>query len=62
MEKIDQCLHLMDDISFCYGKILYFSFFCKNIHDFSECKNQDCEVGKFVKKLIDNIKSTHLME
>ena len=62
MEKTDQCFHLMDGIGSCYGKVLNFSFFCKNVHHFARCKAQNCDVGKFVKKLIDNIKSTCLMD
>ena len=55
MDRIDESLYVLD-------QILYFSFFCKNIHDFSMCENQNCNVRVFVKKLISNIKSTQPME
>ena len=27
MDRVDQCLNLLDDIAACYGKVLGFSFF-----------------------------------
>ena len=60
MDKIDQYLHLIDDIASSYGKILNFSFFCKDIHDFAMRNDENCDVGRFVKGLIKNIKSTRL--
>ena len=62
MHKIDQCLHLMDDIASNYGNILNFSFFWKDIHDFGMCKDEKCDVGRFVKRLIKNIKSSRLVD
>ena len=53
MEKIDQYLELLDDITPVYGKILDFSFFCQDVHNFSECKNENCNVGNFVNELIN---------
>ena len=42
MEKIDQYLELLDDSAPVYGKILDFSFFCQDVHNFSMCKNENC--------------------
>ena len=62
MDKIDQCLHLMDDIASCFKKAFNFRFFCKNSHDFGGCKDQNGDVKLFVEKLIKNIKSNRLVQ
>ena len=62
MDKIDQYLYLIDDIASIYGKILNFSFFCQNFHNVSMCKNENCDVGNFVKRLIKNIRFNHLID
>ena len=62
MDKIDQYLYLIDDIASIYEKILNFSFFCQNFHNVSMCKNENCDVGNFVKRLIKNIRFNHLID
>ena len=62
MDKIDQYLYLIDDIASIYGKILNFSFFGQNFHNVSMCKNENCDVGNFVKRLIKNIRFNHLID
>ena len=62
MNRVDQCLHLIDDIADCYGIALHFSFFCRRIHNFGCCQDLNCDVRLFIETLIDNIRSKCLME
>lgn len=60
MNRDDQCLYLLTDISKCYGKVNCFSIFSKRKHNFGNCTDftdVNCDVLLFVETLVDNVQS-----
>lgn len=63
MNRVDQCLYLLDGIAKCYGKVLRFSFFfCQIMDNLSGCQDPNCDVHLFIERLVNNIKSKRLMD